>query len=399
MISIILTCWLYLLIFILCMHMVDHVKRSIFRITSISFIVAVMCGLFLFNFTGPYGRLLVMGIEILFFKYVFPYSWFRILYITVFFEISIAASEWTVGTIAAIFKIPRFDLDNIFYSFYLIASLFFSFIYDFLFAKLYVLTINKNYPKYSWIILILPFITYYFAINVSDFFFSFQTPLEVAFIFFGLIISNFIMLFLYFYSIQVVQMKNELIVLNQKEALLKEKMNIINQYYELNFSFLHQLLHECNLLNIYEEQNNKEKLHALIEKISKRTCKAFNTICTNSSVFNLILNSYLNDVQEYNIDVETWIDCNLSTIEYTDQILLFQSIMDFCIDEIKHGQEDKNIINVCVKEINSKIAIKVECTWNKLNQYKVPIQIQEKYKTYVNTSNHDNIYIILILFK
>lgn len=192
MISIILTCWLYLLIFILCMHMVDHVKRSIFRITSISFIVAVMCGLFLFNFTGPYGRLLVIGIEILFFKYVFPYSWFRILYITVFFEISIAASEWTVGTIAAIFKIPHFDLDNIFYSFYLIASLFFSFIYDFLFAKLYVLTINKNYPKYSWIILILPFITYYFAINVSDFFFSFQTPLEVAFIFFGLILINFI---------------------------------------------------------------------------------------------------------------------------------------------------------------------------------------------------------------
>jgi len=73
--------------------------------------------------------------------------------------------------------------------------------------------------------------------------------------------------------------------------------------------------------------------------------------------------------------------------------------MDFCIDEIKHGQEDKNIINVCVKEINSKIAIKVECTWNKLNQYKIPIQIQEKYKTYLNKSNHDNIYIILILFK
>lgn len=378
--------------------MVDRVKRSIFRITSISFIVAVMCGLFLFNFTGPYGRLLVIGIEILFFKYVFPYSWFRILYITVFFEISIAASEWTVGTIAAIFKIPRFDLDNIFYSFYLIASLFFSFIYDFLFAKLYVLTINKNYPKYSWIILILPFITYYFAINASDFFFSFQTPLEVAFIFFGLIISNFIMLFLYFYSIQVVQMKNKLIVLNQKEALLKEKMNLINQYYELNFSFLHQLLHECNLLNIYEEQNNKEKLHALIEKISKRTCKTFNTICTNSFVFNSILNSYLNDILEYNIDVETWIDCNLSPIEYTDQILLFQSILDFCISEVKSNKNNKKIININIKEVNSKIAMKIECTWNNINQYMIQSQIKEKYNPYFQTSSHNNIYIIFILF-
>lgn len=393
------TCWLYLLIFIFCMHTVTPIKHNTFKIILTTLGIAILSGFLLFYVSGPYSRLLVMGIEILFFKYMFSYSWFRIVYLAFFFEISLAASEWTVGTIATAFNLPILSVDNFFYLFYLISSLLLSFIFDYLFVKLYVLTLNKDYPKYSWIILILPFITYYFAINTSDFFFSFQAPLEVAFIFLGLVISNFIMVFLYYSSIQTIQMKNEIIVLNQKETLLKEKMEIINQNYEQNFSFLHQLLHDCSLLSIYEKQNDKDNLHNLIEKIADGTCKIVNTICTNSSTLNSILSSYLNDIQKYQIDIETWVDCNLSSIEYTDQILLFQSILDFCIDEMKQTQEEKKLINIRVREINSKIAIKVVCTWNGFNQYQLETHIQEKYDPYLKTSAHDKTYTLLILFK
>lgn len=399
MIFLTLTCWLYLFIFIFYINKVEPIKRSKFKITSTTCIVAILSGLILFYFSGSYGRFLVIVMEIILFKFLFLYSWFRTLYITVFFEISIAASEWTVGIIVVLFNIPYLGVDNNFYLFYLIFSLFFAFIYNLVFTRLYSFTIYSNYPRYSWIILILPFITYFFAINISDFFFSFKTPLILIFIFFGLIISNFIMLFLYYYSIQTIQMKNELLLLNQKEAFLKEKVDVINQNYDLNFSFLHQLLHDCSLLNIYEEQNDKEKMHDLINKISDRTCRAFNTICTNSSTFNSILNSYLKDIQTFNIDVETWIDCNISSIEYADQIILFQSIFDFCIGEARNSQEDMKIINVCVKEVNSKIAIKTECTWNGLNQYSLQPLIQEKYSPYFKTSNHDSVYVIFILFK
>lgn len=393
MISFFFTCWGYIAALTLilsnrCKLKIDYGKNLVYSVVT-----AIIIAFLMYYYPNIYTKIVMIFLELLLFKTILPLTTFHTLCTTLFLEINILTSECLVGTIFTVF-IPNHEINN---WFILFLCFLFSAFFDFLFSSIFHQILNKKIPRYSWVLLILPFITLFFALNITEYFFNANSPFMISAVLFGLVISNFVMLFLYIKSIQSMKLQSEITLLNQKDKLFQEKIKMLDQNYHLNFNFLHELLHQCNLLNVYEKINDKENLHKMIQTISSSTSKAFNIIYTNAPALNAVINHFLDDIRKDQIDIETSVFCDLSSIAYTDQVLLFYSLLDFSIHSIKQNQKPKKVIHISCKEIHSKSAVKIEFIPPKdpIGSYQLPNKIQEKYDPYTKIDIKENSYTIL----
>lgn len=217
-------------------------------------------------------------------------------------------------------------------------------------AKLVILTTQYNYPKISWMILVLPFSTIVFIFSLSEYFETFRNNYFVAITFMGLFVANFFTIYIFFRTIKAIKLEEEMNHMKMQYATL-------NSLYQNNFNFLHDTTRKLYHLNEYFTNQNYAELSNQIQELSNQLLSKYNTINSNSSIISSILNYRFEDISAYNIQVKTDIIHNdFSLIRPQQQNELFSLLLNNAIDScMDYESEDKIII--LKSKIDSKIVI------------------------------------------
>lgn len=133
--------------------------------------------------------------------------------------------------------------------------------------------------------------------------------------------------------------------LKKQEELFNSKYELLQQHYDYNFKFLHDLLHTCNQLNIQFDNQNYEDAKELLNQLTKTTYKEFNAIYSQSLVLNYVINNHLQTLIDNNIDIKTTVETPLNHLDLQIQFQLFEYLLNFSINScLKSNQKNKMII-------------------------------------------------------
>ena len=135
------------------------------------------------------------------------------------------------------------------------------------------------------------------------------------------------------------------ISLKKQKELFNSKYELLQQHYDYNFKFLHDLLHTCNKLNIQFDNQNYENAKEILNQLTQTTYKEFNAIYSQSLVLNYVINSHLNTLIENNINIKTTVETPLNHLDLQIQFQLFEYLLNFSIEScLKSDQKNKMII-------------------------------------------------------
>ena len=213
------------------------------------------------------------------------------------------------------------------------------FILSFISIYIYILKYLKRlcslkYIKFTFIFLILT-ILWFGDIDYSYFLSNSTTDL------FDLLSIPVLNLLLFIITL----LTTNYISLKKQKELFNSKYELLQQHYDYNFKFLHDLLHTCNQLNIQFDNQNYENAKEILNQLTQTTYKEFNAIYSQSLVLNYVINSHLNTFIENNIDIKTTVETPLNHLDLQIQFQLFEYLLNFSIEScLKSDQKNKMII-------------------------------------------------------
>ena len=234
------------------------------------------------------------------------------------------------------------------------------------------------FPKYAWLIFILPIITIVLLIDVDDYFKLFNSHINIFVNIIGLALSNLILFIIFLLVINSSNIKLELKIEKQKKEFVKSKAKLLSQHYDYNFQFLHDLLHTCNELDMLLNNSKTKEAMNLLNQLTETTYKEFNAIYSNSFILNYVINNNLNQIIENKIDIKTVIEYNLFDIfDFDTQLSLFEYLINLSITScIQVTNSDRIIIIKSVKTAN-KIILKILYSCLSINESNIKKNINE----------------------
>ena len=280
--------------------------------------------------------------------------------LAVLFYLLIAILEWTFMIFNSSFHV--LDTTNSNSISYVIGSVIVSLIFTifiFIFSNLISILKDESYPPFKWLLLVFPFVTIGLIFLIPDYYEMIIEHKALTILLLGLIFSNFIMLYFYTYSIKAIHLDSELTMIKSKQEYLEEKVQLVNQHYTHSFNYLHRFLHECNDLNYFVETKDMDNIAALAKKMGEEAGKEFNMIYSNSLALNTVLQQKNDKIQELNVSIMTTILCDLKDMELSDQIELYEILLNHALDNCKQFDVNDRQIRIVLKEINSNIAIQM----------------------------------------
>ena len=239
-------------------------------------------------------------------------------------------------------------------------------------------------PKYVYLVFVLPILTIVLFGNVKDYFSLFNDYKIYVFVLFGLLISNFITIYIFLLSLKSIKWKQKLEISEKEKELLNDKIDLINHDYDNSFIFLHDLLHRCNRLNALVVKNNVKELDKEIQNLYKNCFQKYNMLISNSNALSKVIYLYSSDMIENNITFRsTMEDVEYFNIDNNELISLLSRLLDFAIESCKRVQNERVIVLSSKRVGGSKIMqIKFSSSKNDLDclhETKIK-QIFEKYK-------------------
>ena len=280
--------------------------------------------------------------------------------LAVLFYLLIAISEWAFMIFNSSFHV--LDTTNSNSISYVIGSVIVSLIFTifiFIFSNLISILKDESYPPFKWLLLVFPFVTIGLIFLIPDYYEMIIEHKALTILLLGLIFSNFIMLYFYTYSIKAIHLDSELTMIKSKQEYLEEKVQLVNQHYTHSFNYLHRFLHECNDLNYFVETKDMDNIAALAKKMGEEAGKEFNMIYSNLLALNTVLQQKNDKIQELNVSIMTTILCDLKDMELSDQIELYEILLNHALDNCKQFDVNDRQIRIVLKEINSNIAIQM----------------------------------------
>lgn len=211
-------------------------------------------------------------------------------------------------------------------------------------------------PHYLWIVFVLPTTTMMLLLNLDNYQHLYKSDGMTLLAILGLLISNIIILYIFLKTINAIYYKSELEKIQLKEKYMNSKFELLHNQYDLNFNFLHDVLRTTVQLHILLEEKKYDELDIELHTLTDEIFKKFNTIYTNSIIVNTILNSKLNELRDYKINIKTTIEFNNFTF------MILENQIDFFIALIDIGIQscllEENIRNLVLKtNINGTIII------------------------------------------
>lgn len=239
-------------------------------------------------------------------------------------------------------------------------------------------------PKYVYLVFVLPILTIVLFGNVKDYYSLFNDYKIYVFVLFGLLISNFITIYIFLLSLKSIKWKQKLEISEKEKELLNDKIDLINHDYDNSFIFLHDLLHRCNRLNALVVKNNVKELDKEIQNLYKNCFQKYNMLISNSNALSKVIYLYSSDMIENNITFRsTMEDVEYFNIDNNELISLLSRLLDFAIESCNRVQNERVIVLSSKRVGGSKIMqIKFSSSKNDLDclhETKIK-QIFEKYK-------------------
>ena len=276
----------------------------------------------------------------------------KVLTIFVFVAIASISEVLASNILNLIFDLQSTDLNTFLYTFALVFSNCLTLAMLGIISKYIQLNSKMKLPKTTWLVFALPLTTFLFVISLNEFFEAFRNNVLVAPIILGLLIANFVTIYIFFQTIKTIELKNEI-------KGMQVKYDTINSLYQNNFDFMHDTIWELN--NIYKniEEKKYEVLSDQLEGLSNNILEKFNVINTNSTIISSCLNYRLGDVTKYNIKVKTDILFNnFSFLSIQTQNELFATLINNAVDSCINTNFDKKNILIKTSLLDSSIMIK-----------------------------------------
>lgn len=198
-----------------------------------------------------------------------------------------------------------------------------------------------NLPNYSRYLLILPigsvFLIPFIAKTQGS---SILTTVLIT----GILLFTLCIELIYIASIQALNKDHEKTLQRYMETSSQNKYDLLNQQYQNSFNLLHEIMHKCNELIIQMRNKNYEKVESELNDITNATFKEFNEIYSNSVVFNTLLSNRKSLLQKHNIHVNSTIEFNnFEFISFSNQVDLFNTLLDFVLEEAKKSNTNKHV--------------------------------------------------------
>lgn len=311
------------------------------------FLAIITISVFNYNGGSPIKAIFVLVIYFLYIVLLFKGDIIKKLLVIIPFFLIQIITELLVGFILG--HIPIIELTRNVLSFGYIFGIAISIIISILFTFVYVYILNNikfhYFPKYAWLIFILPIITIVLLIDVDDYFKLFNSHINIFVNIIGLALSNLILFIIFLLVINSSNIKLELKIEKQKKEFVKSKAKLLSQHYDYNFQFLHDLLHTCNELDMLLNNSKTKEAMNLLNQLTETTYKEFNAIYSNSFILNYIINNNLNRIIENKIDIKTVIEYNLFDIfDFDTQLSLFEYLLDISINSCLKSDIKNRII-------------------------------------------------------
>ena len=168
------------------------------------------------------------------------------------------------------------------------------------------------------------------------------------------------------------------ISLKKQKELFNSKYELLQQHYDYNFKFLHDLLHTCNQLNIQFDNQNYENAKEILNQLTQTTYKEFNAIYSQSLVLNYVINNHLQTLIDNNINIKTDIESNsFNNLDYQLQLQLFDYLLTLTIQSCLSCQNDNKIIILKSKSETNYLLLKVVFSSTTINEKKITNHLEK----------------------
>ena len=166
--------------------------------------------------------------------------------------------------------------------------------------------------------------------------------------------------------------------LKKQKELFNSKYELLQQHYDYNFKFLHDLLHTCNQLNIQFDHQNYEDAKEILNQLTQTTYKEFNAIYSQSLVLNYVINNHLQTLIENNINIKTDIENDsFNNLDYQLQLQLFDYLLTLTIQSCLSCQNDNKIIMFKSKSETNYLLLKVVFSSTTINEKKITNHLEK----------------------
>lgn len=285
----------------------------------------------------------------------------KVLTVFIFVAIASISEVLAANIINLLFDLSSADLNTLLYTFALLFSNALTLAMLGIISKYIQLNSKMKLPKATWFIFALPLTTFLFIISLNEFFEAFRNNIFVAPITIGLLIANFVTIYIFFQTIKTLELKNEI-------KGMQVKYDTINTLYQNNFDFMHDTIWELNHIYKNIEQKEYDGLSYQIEELSNNILKKFNVINTNSTIISSCLNYRLGDIVNYNIQIKTdIIHNNFSFLPIQIQNELFASLINNAVDSCIASKKDKSNVLLKTNVIGSNVII--QCVYTYSTEY------------------------------
>ena len=168
------------------------------------------------------------------------------------------------------------------------------------------------------------------------------------------------------------------ISLKKQKELFNSKYELLQQHYDYNFKFLHDLLHTCSQLNIQFDNQNYENAKEILNQLTQTTYKEFNAIYSQSLVLNYVINNHLQTLIDNNINIKTDIESNsFNNLDYQLQLQLFDYLLTLTIQSCLSCQNDNKIIILKSKSETNYLLLKVVFSSTTINEKKITNHLEK----------------------
>lgn len=311
-----------------------------------------------------YGTLIMIGYYILFTFVFYKDKPLKMITAIILYIMIISVCEVLASNIMnLLFDLQASDLNTLMYSFALLLSGSITFAVLSLAIKLTNINKKSHLPGYTWLILILPLSTFLLIISISDFFATFRSNILIGPVIVGLLIANFVTLFIFFKTIRAMELENEM-------KSMQVKYETINMLYQNNFNFLHDTTRKLMRLSSFLSNKNYDELSKQINELSDTMLVQYNTINSNSVIISSILNYRLNDIVTNNIRIKTDILCNdFSFLSVKTQNELFSALVNNAIDSCISANSESPVVIIKSNAIDYNMII--QCLYSYTDEYKM----------------------------
>ena len=180
-----------------------------------------------------------------------------------------------------------------------------------------------------------------------------------------IILTNYLIIYLYAKSIRISQLKNTKIQMDAKLKYYNDRLELQNSHYNRSFKFIHDLIYKIK--DIREDVKNKNygNLDDKIDTLYSKLLKEFNIVFTISKTISVAINNNLEAISSNNIAIKTTLKYSdftfMSDIESTE---MFDILLKYGISSTKVINNDYKFINLSTYLRHSNIIIKIMFSGN-----------------------------------